>query len=99
MATEIEKSSDPKEVEAAWRSYMNTGKASDFIHNPWYTSRRLRPLFRRLPANPRCKFCYYPFEGAGGVVMRRVFGIVPSRLNPHLCNLCEQFAQKYQGGA
>jgi adenylate cyclase len=23
----------------------------------------------------------------------------PSRLNPHMCNLCENFAEKYQGGA
>ena len=31
--------------------------------------------------------------------MRHFFGIVPSKLNPHLCNSCEQFAEEYRGGA
>lgn len=89
----------PEFVEKAWRTYLTTGKHTDFISGPWYTSSRFRPLYRRLPTNPRCRLCYYPFEGVGGVVMRHVFGITPSKLNPHLCNLCEQFAEKYQGGA
>lgn len=32
-------------------------------------------------------------------MVRHAFGIRPSRLNPHLCNQCEQFAEKYKGGA
>ena len=89
----------PGVIEEAWRTYLTTGSLPDFIAAPWYQSKRLRPLYRRLPADPRCRLCYYPFEGIGGVVMRRVFGIAPSKLNPHLCNLCEEFAEKYEGGA
>jgi adenylate cyclase len=32
-------------------------------------------------------------------MMRSFFGVKPSRMNPHFCNMCEQFAQDYQGGA
>jgi adenylate cyclase len=32
-------------------------------------------------------------------VMRHMFGYMPSRMNPQLCNMCEQFVQKYNGGA
>src|SRR5262249_39578090 len=42
--------------------------------------------------------CYAPFKGVGGVFTRAVFGMVPSRLNPHMCNVCEIFAQKNPGG-
>jgi adenylate cyclase len=86
-------------IDEAWRIYLTTGDVPDFVGAPWYHAKRLRPLFRHLPADPRCRLCYYPFEGIGGVMMRHVFGVVPSKLNPHLCNLCEEFAEKYKGGA
>jgi adenylate cyclase len=88
----------PEEVERVWHYYLNKGRMPDDVHSPWYTSKHLRPLYRRLPAEPRCQMCYYPFAGIGGKVMRRVFEIQPSKLNPHLCNQCDEFAKKYNGG-
>src|SRR5512145_854050 len=96
MTTEVKKQGA---IEEAWRIYLTTGDVPDFVGAPWYHAKRLRSLFRQLPADPRCRLCYYPFEGIGGVMMRHVFGVVPSRLNRHVCNLCEEFAQKYKGGA
>ena len=78
-------------VEDMWRAYLTTG---DFEKE-----RRQRQFFRLLPGNPRCKNCYAPFQGIGSVVVRLVYGKRPSVLNPQLCNICEQFAEQYQGGA
>ena len=54
---------------------------------------------RRLPADPRCQACYYPFSGVGGKLFRAFLHVEPSRLNPHLCNICERFAETNPGGA
>jgi adenylate cyclase len=78
-------------VEELWRKYLTTG---DFERE-----RRQRVFFRILPGTPRCKNCYAPFQGAGSIVVRLAYGKQPSNLNPTLCNVCEQFARKYQGGA
>lgn len=78
-------------VEDLWRTYLTTGK--------FERERRQRHLFRWLPGTPRCKNCYAPFGGAGGTVVRLLYGKQPSNLNPQLCNVCEQFARRYQGGA
>jgi adenylate cyclase len=56
-------------------------------------------LYRTLPARERCKFCFAPFDGAGGAVVKTVFQVYPSRFNPLYCNVCDDFAKKYQGGA
>jgi hypothetical protein len=40
----------------------------------------IRRLYRRLPSDPRCRFCLGPFGGAG-----KVLGIRPSRKNPNFC--------------
>jgi adenylate cyclase len=44
---------------------------------------RARRLYRRLPANPRCRVCLVPFGGIG-----RVLRISPSRKNPNFCTSC-----------
>ncbi len=54
------------EVEAVWRAYLTTGGVPEHYHQPWYERKIWRPLVRHLPANPRCRICYYPFEGIGG---------------------------------
>ena len=87
-----------EEVERIWHYYLTKGKMPEDLPTPWYTSKHLRPLYRRLPAEPRCQICYYPFAGFGGKVIRRLFEIEPSKLNPHLCNQCEEFAKRYSGG-
>lgn len=82
----------------AWYSYMTTGRMPESIPQPWYQKPLLRPLVRRLPADPRCRICHNPFEGFGGRVLNLV-GVERSRLNPYLCNLCEQMAEAFPGGA
>ena len=44
-------------------------------------------IFRRLPHNPRCKFCQNPFQGVGGRITA-MMGRRPSRKNPNLCQYC-----------
>jgi adenylate cyclase len=78
-------------VEHLWRTYLTTGE--------FEKERRQRRFFRLLPGTPRCKNCYAPFRGAGSVVVRVLYGKHPSNLNPQLCNVCEQFAMQFQGGA
>jgi adenylate cyclase len=63
-----------------------------------YPANRLRRLLRPIPSNPRCKLCYAPFAGPGGMVMK-LTPLRPSRLNPTICNHCERQAKKYPGGA
>ncbi len=43
-------------------------------------SSQVRRLYRRLPSDPRCRFCLVPFGGVG-----RALGITPSRKNPNFC--------------
>jgi adenylate cyclase len=78
-------------VEDVWRNYMEKGDYAG--------ERRQRQIFKLLPGNPRCKNCLAPFNGWGGNVVRMLYGKRPSNLNPRLCNACEEFSQKHQGGA
>lgn len=78
-------------AEQLWTTYLTEGQ----IEN----EQRQRQFFRLLPGSRRCKNCYAPFDGLGSLVVRALYGKQPSTLNPRLCNICEQFARKYQGGA
>jgi adenylate cyclase len=89
----------PEVVDQIWSEYLTTGELPDAMHIPWYQTRRVRSLYRHLPDNPRCRFCYTPFKGIGGALMRQMFGFAPSRLNPQVCNQCERFIQEHKGGA
>jgi adenylate cyclase len=86
-------------AEEVWRTYMTTGRVPSFASPKWHESRFLRPFVKRLPKNPRCKLCYYPFSGLGGALARTFLRVEASRLNPTLCNICERAAQNYPGGA
>jgi len=88
---------DP-EIEAVWREYLTTGKTPEHYHQPWYEWKIWRPLVRHLPHNPRCRICYYPFEGIGGWLSKSLLGLEPSKMNPQLCNVCERFANRFRGG-
>lgn len=91
---------DKKEfISEVWRTYLATGDVPDFINAPWFSSKRLRPFYLRLPAEPRCLIHFYPFNGIGGSMMRRLFGIQPSKLNPQVCNHCDMFLEEHPGGA
>lgn len=85
------KSMTTEQVERFWRKYLTTGE--------FEKERRQRRIFRLLPGYPRCMNCYAPFQGAGSSVVRMLYGKLPSKLNPKLCNICEMFASEYQGGA
>lgn len=84
-------SRETAQVEELWRTYLTTGE--------FEKERRQRAFFRLLPGFPRCKNCYAPFRGTGSWVARAVYGKRPSNMNPQLCNVCEEFASRYQGGA
>jgi adenylate cyclase len=76
----------------------------DQMWHDWFTKdafkveKQLFRIFRFLPHDPRCKICYSPFDGMGGFVMRSI-GRKRSSLNPHFCNVCEEFARRNPGGA
>ena len=78
-------------VEQFWRSWTMEG--------PPKSKRRQQRFFRFLPSDTRCKFCFAPFDGTSGTLVKTIFKVSPSRFNPHYCNFCDDFANKYQGGA
>jgi len=86
-----EKQTQDSKVEEIWREMLTTG---EFEH-----TRRWRRIFKILPRDPRCVGCYAPFQGIGSTIIRVLWGIHSSRLNPRFCNDCEIFAEEYQGGA
>jgi adenylate cyclase len=89
----------PEIIEKVWYEFLSKGQYLENFNAPWYHSARLRPWMRRLPSEPRCRFCYIPFEGIGGTLSRLLFNIKPSRGNPYFCNDCERMAEVFQGGA
>jgi adenylate cyclase len=76
----------------------------DQLWHDWFTTdafrveRQLYRIYRFLPHEPRCKICYSPFDGVGGLLMRSI-GRQRSTLNPNFCNACEDFARQHPGGA
>lgn len=78
---------------------MTTGQVPEFAERQWFETRWMRPLVKALPADPRCRICYFPFRGVGGVLARTLLGVEPSRLNPQLCNICEKASRRFPGGA
>ena len=85
-------------VKEVWYSYLTTGDMPASLKPPWFERKAFRPLIKRLPKSPRCDICYMPFEGIGGWVSKSLLDVGPSKLNPRLCNLCERYAEKYNGG-
>jgi adenylate cyclase len=58
----------------------------------------VQAIYKRLPASPRCKFCFAPFGRPGSFVVR-LFGGRPSPLNRRLCTSCMRKVHKHPGGA
>ena len=75
--------------EAFWHDFLTRGDS---------TERRMRLVFKRLPANPRCKLCGAPFAGVGAPAMR-VIGRRRSDANPNMCQSCFTFLSTHHGGA
>ena len=78
-------------VEQMWHDW--------FMTDAFAVEKRLQGFFHILPHDPRCKLCHAPFEGVGGMVVGALYGRRQSNLNPQFCNVCEEFAKKFPGGA
>ena len=81
-----------------WRTYLTTGASVKGMDLPWFERPVFKSIFRAMPADPRCHMCYIPFNGMGGFLSRRFLDVKPSDMNPHICNICERFAERYPGG-
>ena len=60
--------------------------------------KQFQKFHMRLPSAPRCRMCFVPFGGVGGIFMR-LRGKGPSQRNPHFCNACDAFINAFPGGA
>ncbi len=70
-----------------------------FMTDAFAVEKRMYRFFNILPHDPRCKICHAPFSGIGGKVVSAFYGRTRSNLNPHFCNICEDFAKRFPGGA
>jgi len=70
-----------------------------FMTDAFQVEKRQHHFLRLLPHDPRCKLCQAPFQGIGGLAAGALRGKKRSSLNPHFCNMCEEFARKQPGGA
>jgi adenylate cyclase len=61
--------------------------------------RRYRPIYSRLPSNPRCVNCHRPFAGIGGALLSVIQGVQKSNKNPRYCVGCHSFTSQFPGGA
>lgn len=77
-------------VEEMWHKNLSEGNIQ---------LRRFRPIFGRLPENPRCVNCHRPFAGWGGALMRVLLGVKRSDKNPRYCKDCYSFTKQFPGGA
>ena len=84
--------------EKVWRMYLTTGGVLKGLNLPWFEKPFFKPIFRALPSEPRCQICYIPFNGIGGFISRRLLDVKPSAMNPHMCDVCERFADRFPGG-
>ncbi|MDX1438033.1 MAG: adenylate/guanylate cyclase domain-containing protein [Anaerolineales bacterium] len=82
-----------------WRTYLTTGGTLKGMQLPWFEHPLFKPFFRALPSDPRCQICYIPFNGVGGFISKRLLDVKPSGMNPHMCDVCERFAERFPGGA
>lgn len=80
---------DDDPATAQWRR-MLTGEDPTLL--------KVRRIWRRVPAAPRCKVCASPFHGFGGAVAR-LFWHGPMRDNPLLCKACFGQLSREGGGA
>jgi adenylate cyclase len=77
-------------VDEMWFKYLTEGNER---------IRRYRPIYGRLPSNPRCVNCHRPFEGIGGALLRTLQGVQKSDKNPRYCTGCHSFTYQFPGGA
>lgn len=99
MADDSNHSSEKERLHSeVWHTYLTTGGNVKGMQLPWYEHPFFKPIYRALPAEPRCQICYIPFNGVGGFIARRLLNVKPSNMNPHMCDTCERFAERFPGG-
>lgn len=77
-------------VEEMWAQLLTEGNVR---------SRKWRPIFGRLPSDPRCVNCHRPFKGVGGALLRLIQGVRKSDKNPRYCEGCYSATSELPGGA
>lgn len=77
------------ETTASWRRLL-TGSDPSLV--------RLRRIWRRVPAAPRCKVCAAPFGGPGRLLTSVLMG-GRATTNPLVCNVCFRGLRSHPGGA
>jgi adenylate cyclase len=87
----VEKSDHDIFVENTWRNLLTQGESDK--------EKRLRRIFRMFPAKTKCKWCDLPFDHPVSPLIHFIFKKKPSTFNPRFCNVCDDFAVKFQGGA
>jgi len=78
-------------VENTWRNILTQGESSQ--------EKQFRKIFRLFPAKTKCKWCDLPFDHPASPLIHLIFRKRPSAFNPRFCNVCDEFAHKFQGGA
>lgn len=78
-------------VEKTWHDLLTFGESAK--------EKRYRRIFRMFPSQTKCKWCDLPFDHPASPLIFALFKKHPSQFNPRFCNICDQFARKYQGGA
>lgn len=86
-----EKSDHDAMVEKTWRDLLTQGESDK--------EKRYRQIFRIFPSRTKCKWCDLPFDHPASPLIYFVFNKKPSVFNPRFCNICDDFARKFQGGA
>lgn len=99
MAKQSSQSLSDEQIHQIWHQYLTTGTVPDFVPQAWFENKALRAVAKHLPSDPRCSLCHYPFEGMGGALSKVLLNLEPSDVNPNICNVCERFGLRYQGGA
>jgi adenylate cyclase len=94
----LQESENSKIASEVWHTYLTKGAKIKGMHLPWFEHPFFKPIFRALPAEPRCQVCYIPFAGLSGFVSKRLLQVKPSNMNPHICDVCERFAERFPGG-
>ena len=69
------------------------------MNSAFHAEQRMYRMFKLLPHEPRCIFCHAPFEGIGSILVQAIYHRKQSSLNPRFCNVCEEFASRFPGGA
>ena len=87
----VEKTTHDSFVENTWHDMLTQGESS--------VEKRYRRIFRMFPAKTKCKWCDIPFDHPVSPLIQFIFKKKPSAFNPRFCNVCDDFALKFQGGA